>query len=305
MKNSRDSYLNQIKLLIFMLIIGCSKGGEIAKRVARTLKKEYSQLTVKKFPDDELYIKLEADVRDKDVVLVQSFYGDVNDLLVEVLFAAHTAKDLGAKKVRLVASYFPYFRQDYRFNEGECISIEVISKLLDNCLDEFIVINPHLHRKHSLNEVFNIKTKLLLTDDLIYRYLKGKTKGYVFVGPDGESGQWVCKIASKLNSECIVLEKKRFSATKVSVDTSKLRGLKGKNVVVLDDMVSTGNTLIEAAKGLKKAGVRKMLFVTTHGLFFNDSIKKIRKYGDIVATNTVKNSVAKIDVSGLIADSLR
>lgn len=288
-----------------MIIIGCSKGREIAKIVARTLKKEYSQLTVKKFPDDELYIKFETDVKGKDVVLVQSFYGDVNDLLLEVLFAAHTARDLGAKNIKLAASYFPYFRQDYRFNAGECISIEVIGKLLDNCLDEFIVINPHLHRKHSLNQVFNIKTKLLVTDDLIFEYLKNKVKGYVFVGPDGESSQWVCKIAEKLNSECIVLEKKRFNATKVSVDTSNLGRLKGKNVVVLDDMVSTGNTLIEAAKGLKKAGVKKILFVTTHGLFLNDSLNKIKKYGQVIATNTVKNSVDKIDVSGLIADSLR
>ncbi len=288
-----------------MIIVGCSKGGEIAKRVARILKKEYSQLTVNKFPDDELYIKFETDIRDKDVVLVQSFYGDVNDLLIEVIFAAYTAKDLGARDVRLVASYFPYFRQDNRFNDGECISIEVIGKLLDNCVDEFIVINPHLHRKHSLNQVFNIKTKLLLTDDLIYQYLKGKTNGHVFVGPDGESSQWVCKIAEKLSSECIVLEKKRFNATKVSVDTSKLSSLKGKNVVVLDDMVSTGNTLIEAAKGLKKAGVKKILFITTHGLFLNDSLGRLRKYGEIVATNTVKNKAAKIDVSGLIADSLR
>ncbi len=288
-----------------MLIIGCSKGGEIARKVARRLKASYSELVVDKFPDNETYLMFNTNLKGRDVVLVQSFFPNVNDLLIEVILAAYTAKDLGAKKIRLVATYFPYFRQDKRFNSGECVSIEAIGKMVDRCFDEIIVINPHLHRKKSLRDVFKIKSRELKTTDLIHDYLEGKIDGnYVFVGPDRESGQWINKIARRFKAKAIVLEKTRFNASKVKVSNNKLDGLKGKNVVVYDDMVSTGHTLLETAKGLKKARIKKMLFVCTHGLFLNDSLDKLKKYGNVVSTNTVKNKAAKIDVSGLIADAL-
>jgi len=288
-----------------MLIVGCRKGEVIAKKVARLLKAEYSSLQADKFPDNELHVRYNTNVKGKDVVLVQSFFGDVNDLLMEVVFAAYTAKDLKAKSVRLVATYFPYFRQDKRFKEGECISIEVVGKMLDKCLDEFIVVNPHLHRKKSLREIFKTKTKLLTTIDMIYDYLDKRARGDVIIGPDRESKQWIARLAKRLGSRFIILDKKRFNADKVAINSGKLRNLKGKNIVVVDDMVSTGHTLLEVAKHLKRAGANNILFVCTHGLFYNDSVNKIREYGKIVASNTVENKAAVLDVSKLIADNLR
>ncbi len=289
-----------------MLIIGCKRGVGIAKRVARRLNAEYSSLDVKKFPDNEIYVKFNTNLRGKDVVLVQSFFPEVNELLMEAIFAAYTARDLGARRVRLVATYFPYFRQDKRFNKGECISIEVIGKMLDKCLDEFIVINPHMHRKKSLSEIFRIKTRLLTTMDLIDAYLENKIdNSYVFIGPDKESRQWIERLAKRFHARSIILNKKRFNATKVRVDASRMRGLNGKNAVILDDMVSTGHTLLETARNLKRQGVNKIMFITTHGLFLNDSLEKLRNYGKVIATNTIDNKAARIDVSRLIAENLR
>lgn len=206
----------------------------------------------------------------------------------------------------MVATYFPYFRQDKRFNKGECVSIEVLGKMLDKCLDEIIVINPHLHRKKSLKEIFRIKTRELTTKDLIHEYLIGKVdESYVFIGPDKESSQWIKILAKRFRARCIILNKKRFNASKVKISERKLAGMKAKNAVVIDDMVSTGNTLIQAARGLRKAGVKNIIFICTHGLFLNDSLERIRKYGKIIASNTIGNKVARIDVSGLIAESLR
>ena len=95
-----------------MMITACSRGNHLAERVAEKLKSPYSNLIVKKFPDGELYIRFMTKIKEEIVVLVQSFYKDINDCIIEVLFAAETARDLGAKKVCLIAPYFPYLRQD-------------------------------------------------------------------------------------------------------------------------------------------------------------------------------------------------
>ncbi|MCH8329209.1 MAG: ribose-phosphate diphosphokinase, partial [Nanoarchaeota archaeon] len=138
-----------------MIIIGCSKGTHLAGKIARKLKSPYSNLEVKKFPDGELKVRFTSNVHGKDVVLVQSFYGNVNDCIVEVIFAAETAKDLGAKKVFLAAPYFPYFRQDKRFKSGQCISIEVMARLMSKYFNKVFIIDPHLHRETKLSHLFS------------------------------------------------------------------------------------------------------------------------------------------------------
>ena len=121
-----------------MLIIGCSNSRKLAKKVAKNIKAEYSALTVKKFPDGELYIKFEADLKNKEVILVQTLY-PANESLLEIILAGHTAKELGAKKIKLVIPYLAYIRQDKRFNPGEAVSSKIIGKLL-NFFDEIITI---------------------------------------------------------------------------------------------------------------------------------------------------------------------
>ena len=123
-----------------MIIIGCSHGNHLASSIANRLKKPYSKLEVTHFPDSEIKLKFNKNIKNKTVVLVQSFYQNINDNIIETLFAAETAKDLGAKKVILVAPYFPYLRQDKRFNKGECISLRTIAKNIDEDLDKIISI---------------------------------------------------------------------------------------------------------------------------------------------------------------------
>src|SRR3989338_5704782 len=124
-----------------MIIIGCSGGRHIAAKIAKRLTKPYSELKVKRFPDSEVYVRYMGDVKGKDIVLVQSFYGCINDCVIEAIFAAETAKDLGAKSVALAAPYFAYLRQDSRFNAGECISIKAIGKLFSRYFNKIIVVD--------------------------------------------------------------------------------------------------------------------------------------------------------------------
>jgi len=289
-----------------MIIIGCSRGKHLAGKIAKKLRRPYSELKVKRFPDGELYVRFMKDIRNKEVVLVQSFYGYISDCIIETIFAAETAKDLGAKKVTLVATYFPYLRQDKRFNPGESISNEVMAELINKYFDSVYIIDPHLHREANLSHIFSIKAKRIDSNPLIGNYIKKHIKNPLIVGPDWESFKWAQKVAEKINCEHVILEKKRITSRKVVVKLNKKIDIKGKNIVFVDDIISTGNTIIEAVKNIKKLGAKKFYCIAVHGIFVEKALEKLRKANvKVVTTNTIPNSVAKIDVSGLVADRMK
>ena len=289
-----------------MIIIGLSHGLHLAKSIANKLKKPYSALEVTRFPDSEIKLRFKIDVRGKDVVLVQSFYGVVNDCVIEALFAAETAKDLGAKKIILVAPYFPYLRQDKRFNPGECVSLQTIAKNIDEDFDEVYIIDPHLHREKTLKHIFRIKSHRLTANPLIEEYIKKKIKAPVIIGPDWESYKWAQNVAEKIGCGFAIMEKKRYSSRKVKVSLNKRIDIKNKNLVFIDDMISTGHTLLEAIKAMKKLGARKVTCFAVHGILVENALEKLRKAGaEVITTNTIPNKVAKIDISNLIVDALK
>jgi len=293
-----------------MIIIGCSHGKHLAGKVAKRLKAKYSELQVKKFPDGETKIRFLADVKGKDVILVQSFYGDmnwdVNDCVVEAIFAAETARDLGAKKVFLAAPYFPYLRQDKRFKPGESISLKIMAGLVDGHFDKVFVVDPHLHREAQLSHIFKIHSHKITSNPWIADYIRKNIKNPLIVGPDWESYKWAQRVAEQIGCEYVILEKVRYSGRKVKVTLNKKIDLDNKPVVFVDDMISTGNTILEASKNIRKLVAKKFYCVAVHGLFVEGALEKLRKANiEAVTTNTIPNKVAKIDVSGIVADALK
>ena len=289
-----------------MIIIGCSHGIHLARKIADKLKKQYSALEVTHFPDSEIKLKFNVDVKNKIVALVQSFYGNINDCVIETLFAAETAKDLGAKKVILAAPYFPYLRQDKRFNPGECVSLRTIAKNIDEDIDEIYIIDPHLHREKTLAHIFKIKSHKLTANHLIEDYIKNTVKHPVIIGPDWESYKWAQKVAEKVGCDFAIMEKERYSARKVSVKLNKKIDISSKNLIFIDDMISTGHTLLEAIKAMKKLGGKKVTCFAVHGILVENALEKLKKAGaTVITTNTIPNRAAKIDVSGLIAENLK
>ncbi len=288
-----------------MIIKGFSHGSHIAKKIANKLKTKYHELEVTRFPDSEIKLRFKTNIKGKDVVLVQSFYENINDCIVEALFAAETARNLGAKKVILAAPYFPYLRQDKRFNPGECISLRTIAKNIDEDFDKVLIVDPHLHRERTLKHIFKISSKKVTANPLITDYIKKKIKNPVIIGPDWESYKWAQRCAEKIGCDCAIMEKKRYSATKVKVTLNKKIDIKSKNLIFIDDMISTGNTLLRAIEAMKKLGAKKVTCFAVHGILVNNSLEKLQKAGaTVITTNTIPNKAAKIDVSNLIADSL-
>lgn len=288
-----------------MIIIGCSNGTHLAQKVARRLKASYSLLLVKKFPDGEIKVRFMSNIRGKEVILVQSFYGAINDCVVEAIFAADTARDLGAKKVLLIAPYFPYLRQDKRFKAGDCVSIEVMGRLMSRYFDKVFIIDPHLHREAKLSDLFSIKAEKLTANPFIADYIQKNIKKPLIVGPDWESYKWAKRVADEIGCEYVIMEKKRISGREVKVSLNKPVDLRNKNVILVDDIISTGNTIIEAAKNFKKMGAKKFNCIAVHGIFVEKALEKLRKANvKVVTTNTIPNKVDKIDVSELIAEAL-
>ncbi len=291
-----------------LIIIGCSHGIHLADKIAQKLKISCSKLEVNHFPDSEIYLRFKSNIKGKIVVLIQSFYENINDCVVEALFAAQTAKELGAKKIILAAPYFPYLRQDIKFKAGECNSLKTIAKYIDENFDELCIIDPHLHREKTLKHIFKIKSTRLTANPLITSYIKKnikKIKNPLIIGPDEESYKWAEAIANASGCDSAILRKKRYSASRVKVMLNKKINLKNKNIVIVDDIISTGNTIIETAKLLKRLGADKFTVICVHGIFTNNALERLKKNKiNVTACNTLPNKVAKIDVSPLLIDWL-
>ena len=288
-----------------MLIVSCSHGKHLGYLIAKKLNNAHSYLLVDKFPDDELRVRFQIGLKDKKIILVQSFYKNISDCVIEVILAAQTAYDLGAKKVILVAPYFPYLRQDKRFHKGESVSQSIVAGLIDKYFDAVYIMDPHLHRKNRLENIFKTKSKKLTANSLIADYIRKRIKNPVIIGPDEESYKWARNVAEMLGVESRILKKKRYSSFHVEVKLNKKIDLRNKNAVIVDDIVSTGHTIIETAKILRKLGAKIIYCICVHGIFANDALNKLKKAKiTVISTNTMPNKVAKIDVSGVIGESL-
>ncbi|MBS3165529.1 ribose-phosphate diphosphokinase [Candidatus Woesearchaeota archaeon] len=274
-----------------MIITTCGNSEKLAKSLAKKLKVTYSPLTISAFPDGDTYIKYNTNLKSKTVVLVQSFQPDPEKSLINVIFAAENAKDLGAKKVILVAPYLAFMRQDTRFHPGEAISSKIVAKHLNSCIDKIITFDPHIHRYKSLKDIFTCSAIRLTADPLVAEYIKNHWKKAVLVGPDGESSQWAADIAHRIGAESTVFEKHRFSSWHVEVKMVHPIPIKGKDAVIV----------------LKSKGAKSVTAIGVHGLFVNGAIDKLKKAGvsKIVTVNCVEHATNKIDIMPMLAKELR
>lgn len=288
------------------IVIGCSNSADAAKKIAKKIKCKYSSLLNRKFPDGESYLKFQCSVENNELIIVQSMHPNPNDAVIEAIFASKTAKELGAKKIVIIAPYLAYMRQDKRFHEGECKSNSLMAELL-SCADKIITIDPHLHRIQSLREIFKIPAVSLTANHLLAEYIEKKFRNSIVLGPDMESYQWAESIALEAHEQAIVLRKKRYSSRKVKIVLKEPEKVRGKTVVIVDDIISSGHTMIEAVKECKKAKAEKMYCVCVHGIYAENALQKILEAGakEVMSTNTIQNKTSKIDVSGLIAKALR
>ncbi|MFO8016636.1 MAG: ribose-phosphate diphosphokinase [Candidatus Woesearchaeota archaeon] len=287
------------------ILVAFPRSEDLVKRIARKKKWPWTSIDIRKFPDGETNLRFRKDPKGKDLYLVDSF-DEPNDDLITLLFAARTAKELKARKVFLISPYLGYMRQDKRFRPYEAVSSRIMADLLNPCLDGIMTIDPHLHRYSSLNDIFSMRSEKLTADPLIAEFVKKNYSNPVVVGPDEESYQWARKVAGLIGCEATVLKKKRYTAKHVSIKLREGVDVRGKDVIIIDDIISTGHTMAETVKDVKNAGAKRVCCICVHAIFAGGSHEMLRKLGArVVSCNTIPHKTNRIDVSGLISSSLK
>jgi len=299
-KSATKKKVTRKKNVCKKMFIACSGGGHLVSSLARRLGGCCCQLESEIFPDSELRVRLPREVKNWDTYFVQSFYPDkkdVNDKFVEILFAAETAKELGAKNIYLIAPYLAYLREDIRFRKGEAVSAKILAKLC-KIFKRVYVVEPHLHRLKTFGEFFKNAERVSISKE-VAAYIKKNIGKCLLVGPDNESEQWVKPVAEKLNLEYVILEKQRFSPRKVK---TKGKRVIADKVVIIDDIISTGHTLLEASKLIK---CKKLYFLGMHGMFSEGALSKISKKGKVIVSNTIPTKKSLIDCAPAIARAIK
>ncbi len=287
-------------------IIFALPGNEtIANTIADKLHFPVGEMVLRSFPDAETYVRVLSDVDGKNAILVSTL-NQPDAKLLPLYFLAKLLKDLGAAKVTLIAPYLSYMRQDKRFHDGEAISSEYFATLLSSFADELITIDPHLHRRNSMSEIYTIPCKVLHAAPLISSWIKENIEMPLLVGPDSESEQWVAETAAKMNTPYIVLNKERISDTEVKISVPDVVQFKNHTPVLVDDIISTAKTMIVTAKHLSEAGLKPVTCIGVHGLFAGNAYEDLLKagVGRIITCNTIPHLSNEIDVSDLIINSL-
>lgn len=274
---------------------------DLAGEVAKGLGCELGQAAVKRFPDGELFVKIESPVEGEEVVVVQSTARPQDENLMELFLMMDALSDLKAS-VTAVIPYYGYGRQDRAFERGEAISSRTIAKHIQVSAGKVLTVNPH--KEHILS-YFDVPTFAVDAAPLIGEYFKEKgLKHPVVVAPDAGSKGLAQKVADALGCRCENCEKKRLGPGKVVTSVEKIK-LDRNDVIIVDDIIDSGGTIVEAAKALKPMGAGSIRVACVHPVLTGNASERILEIADeLVATNTIKTEYSRISVAGLIVEAL-
>jgi ribose-phosphate pyrophosphokinase len=286
-------------------IVGGDASSDLAKRIARKLKAPYVKTERKVFPDGERKITINRIPKKSIVVVVQSTYPPVDTNLLELLSIVSKVQKFSSK-VYTVIPYMGYARQDREFLDGEIITIGVVGKLL-KASGVKKVLTVDIHSKLALKELKISSENVSAMEGLVKHFKKMKMKDPLVVSPDLGGQERAKGFASLLKTDFIALKKHRDRKTgKVNILSGKVE-VKNRDLIIVDDMISTGGSIIKATQFLKRQKCKRVFVACTHALLVNDAAKKIKSAGvtQIISTNTIPGDSAKVDVSKVISDALK
>ncbi|MFT4983242.1 MAG: ribose-phosphate pyrophosphokinase [Flavobacterium sp.] len=268
-------------------------------------KAEKGIVEIRSFPDGETYVRIVSDVKDKKVFLVCTL-DQPDTKLLPLYFLAKTAKEFGAKNICLIAPYLAYMRQDKAFNRGESVTSTHFANLISEFVDTLITIDPHLHRRSSLSEIYSIPTTVSHAANSISTWIKHHIDKPILIGPDSESEQWVAEVAKNANAPYMILTKVRYSDRDVEVSIPHVAKYKDFVPVLVDDIISTGRTMIETIGHLNNAGMKPPICIGVHAVFAENAFQEIKDAGamEIITCNTIPHKSNTIDISDLLILSL-
>jgi len=279
---------------------------EMAGKLAQLLGGEVCVPQIRSFPDGETYFRLDRDLHGRTVAIVCSL--DRPDAkFLPLLFAAATANDLGAASVGLVAPYLAYMRQDRRFAPGEAVAAKLFASFLSPHFEWLVAVDPHLHRIHSLESVYDLTSRVVHAAGAIADWIKKEVDRPVLIGPDGESVQWVSATAEATGAPIVTLTKTRQGDRDVKIADVDWSPWRERTPVLVDDIISTGHTMAETLKQLREAGMKPAVCIGVHAVFAPGAYEDLLAEGParIVTTNTIRHATNAIDIAPQLADAIR
>ena len=288
------------------LLLGFPESAELAETIAAEVGITHANITLRRFPDGESYVRLPENLPDH-VIILRSM-SQANDKLIELLLAAKTARVAGVKRLSLLAPYLCYMRQDNTFNAGEALSQKIIGEILAANFDDLLSVDPHLHRTPTLAEAMPVRNTYTLTASrLISDFLKHRLpEAPLILGPDAESEQWAKQIAAPEKLDYAIALKTRFGDRNVNVDIPEI-DIRDRIVVLIDDISSSGQTLVQAALNIREHGARQICAVVTHALMDDAAMQDLHDAGieEIWSTDTIPHSTNAINIEPVLTEAIR
>jgi ribose-phosphate pyrophosphokinase len=214
------------------------------------------------FPDGESYLQFRQEFRGQALAIVCTL-NDPDRKTLPLLFAARTARELGAVRVGLVAPYLGYMRQDRRFHEGEAVTSVHFAALLSQAFDWLVTVDPHLHRRGSLAGIYPIPNRVVAAAPAIAQWISANVAKPLVVGPDSESEQWAAEVAAACGAPHAVMSKTRLGDRRVEIEAPPLSQWQDRTPVLLDDIISSARTMALAATKIRQAGLGRSAWACT------------------------------------------
>ncbi len=288
-----------------MIVVPGPASTSLGQTIAEKLNAKIVPVNLKQFPDGEYCLRFEGELDAEEVVVVQSTGPPQDTNVLQLLLMLDAAKEMGAKKVTAVVPYLAFARQDKRFLSGEVISAETLVKLIEACgTDRFITVN--IHSENTL-KFFRTPTENLSAITSLATHFKNRgLDGAFSLSPDKGAIKWAEEADKVLDGGCGWLKKERDRYTgEIQVEEKSLN-VQSRDVIVFDDIISTGGTIARAVKMLKTQGARRVYAACVHPLLIGEAKQKILQNGaeEIVGTDSIPTSVRTVSLAPLIADAL-
>jgi ribose-phosphate pyrophosphokinase len=244
--------------------------------------KGFGRIIIKNFPDGDSYVRLPCDVKDSEVIIFSRCYPDQNSRLLELTFAIAAAYDCGAQLVRAFVPYLPYARQDKRVLEGEAVSARTVCRLLKSTgLEELITFDCHFLKRAGAFEYEGLKITNLTAAPALLELAKRGLRAPLVITPDQgaaylTSGERESHSMKKARGAYV---KEGGTAYRKVASLSADFSVKGRDVIIIDDIVAGGSTMLKAVQLCRKGGARSIVCATTHGQFLNGADRKIKQAG--------------------------
>lgn len=279
---------------------------KLAKSLSHQGSFELGHFTHRYFPDGESYLQIHTPVQGREVFMLCSL-NQADAKLLPLIFFADTARELGALSIKLMAPYLGYMRQDKRFHDGEAITSHSFAQIVSQHFDALCTVDPHLHRRKSLSEIYSIPTQVLHVAPLLAQWIQQNVSNPLLIGPDQESEQWVSEVAAKANAPYVVLEKTRLGDREVQISIPQIEKWENAVPVLVDDIISTGKTMFQTLKHLQDLRMPKGICLGVHGIFSGNAYKELLQGGaaQVVTCNTVFHVSNQIEIVDLLEEMLR